>query len=170
MKISADRLQLVQSENQRRALAAADPPFHGAVEGFEMRRVRLLDQAKDIEIRMFGVKLFRRRRAVQDHRLQIVRRRSLEFLHEFVELMIDQSFLPSGANLTSSRSRRRRQTILRRSRQIRRHPRRPTILHHPTNRRRTTGRPSTFRRRAVSVSIRRTRKRDAGENQSAGKI
>ncbi len=43
---------------------------------------------------MFGVKFFRRRRAVQNHRFQIVRRRGLELLHKFVELMIDQSLLP----------------------------------------------------------------------------
>ena len=44
---------------------------------------------------MLGVKFLGRRRAVQDHGFQIVRRRGLELLHEFVELMVHQCLLPA---------------------------------------------------------------------------
>src|SRR5271166_4931233 len=85
--------QLLQSKNQRWALPASNPPLHRGMQRFQMRRVRLSNETKDIEIRMLGVKLFGGRRTVQDHRLQIVSGRSLQLLHQFVELMIDQLLL-----------------------------------------------------------------------------
>jgi hypothetical protein len=67
-----------------------NPPFHRRMEGFHAGRVRAVQQAENIEVRVLGMKLFGGRGAVQDHGFQIIGCGALQFLHKLIEFMICQ--------------------------------------------------------------------------------
>src|ERR1700674_1103862 len=102
-------LQFIPGENQRRAMPLAKPPLDDWMKRFQERRVRALEDAKQIQVRVLGVELSRDCGAVQHGGLQIFRGGVLQPLHKLVEFFLQGCLrhralsLPASAGAASSK-------------------------------------------------------------------
>src|ERR1700686_1790966 len=70
-----------------------EPPLDRCMKGFNPRGVSLVENAKEIDVRMFGVKLPCHGGPVQSHGFQIPGSGSFQFLDEFIQVVVHRSLL-----------------------------------------------------------------------------
>ena len=65
-------MEFIESENQRRMIALADPPFGSAVKMLEIGWAGVFDDAEDVEVGVACAEFAGDRGAVEDDRRQVV--------------------------------------------------------------------------------------------------